>query len=239
MVLHLAEQLDVPLRERNALLLAAGYAPVFAERALDEPEMAAVRDGARPASSRPRALPGGVVDRHWDLVAANRGVALLTDGRRAASCSSRRSTCCALSLHPDGLAPRIANLARVARAPARPPAAARSPLTGDPALAALLRRALARYPRRRRAAEDRAAATRSPCRCGCAPATPCCAFLSTVTTFGTARRHHRRRAVDRVVLPGRRGDGARRCGRSWTTWAEAPGARGRGRPAVEAARRGR
>ena len=59
MVLHLAEQLDVPLRDRNQLLLAAGYAPVFEQHDLDDPEMAPVRDALELDPRRPRALPGG------------------------------------------------------------------------------------------------------------------------------------------------------------------------------------
>ena len=58
MVLHLAEQLDVPLRDRNALLLAAGYAPVFGQRDLDDPEMGPVREALDRVLRGPRALPG-------------------------------------------------------------------------------------------------------------------------------------------------------------------------------------
>ena len=75
MVLHLAERLDVPLRERNRLLLAAGFAPVFGERSLDEERDGARPGGARAVPGRARAYPAVVVDRHWNVVASNRGVA--------------------------------------------------------------------------------------------------------------------------------------------------------------------
>ena len=94
MVLHLAEQLDVPLRERNRLLLAAGFAPVYPSSALDAPEMAPVREALDRMLAGHEPYPAVVVDRRWDLVARNARVALLTDGV-APSCSSRRSTRCA------------------------------------------------------------------------------------------------------------------------------------------------
>jgi transcriptional regulator with XRE-family HTH domain len=80
MVLHLAEQLEVPLRERNALLLAAGHAPVFGQRGIDEPEMGPVRDALDAVLRGHEPYPAVVVDRHWGMVAGNRAVALLTEG---------------------------------------------------------------------------------------------------------------------------------------------------------------
>jgi len=73
LVLHLAEQLEVPLRERNRLLLAAGYAPVFEERSLDEPEMAPVRDTVQVVLEGHDPSPAIAVDHGWALVAHNRG----------------------------------------------------------------------------------------------------------------------------------------------------------------------
>src|SRR3712207_8873485 len=70
MVLHLAEHLDLPLRERNHLLLAAGYAPVYAESALDAPQMAAVRGAVRQVLRAHEPNPALVVDRAWNLVDA-------------------------------------------------------------------------------------------------------------------------------------------------------------------------
>src|SRR5829696_3403806 len=81
LVLHLAEHLDVPLRERNALLLAAGYAPVYAERPIDAAEMAPVRAALDKILAGHAPFPALVVDHRWDLVAANEAaLALLTDG---------------------------------------------------------------------------------------------------------------------------------------------------------------
>src|SRR5690242_1481274 len=80
LVLRLADQLDVPLRDRNALLLAAGYAPAYEERPLDAPEMAAVRDAIQLVLDGHEPYPAAVVDRRWNLVAANRGLGLLVAG---------------------------------------------------------------------------------------------------------------------------------------------------------------
>src|ERR1700710_2288003 len=72
MVLHLAEQLDVPLRERNRMLLAAGYAPVYAQRNLDAPQLQPVKEGLDQLRKTQEPFPAIVVDRGWNLVAANR-----------------------------------------------------------------------------------------------------------------------------------------------------------------------
>jgi transcriptional regulator with XRE-family HTH domain len=109
MVLHLAEQLDVPLRERNGLLVAAGYAPVYAETALDDPQLAAVRAAVRQVLTGHEPYPAVVVDRRWTLVDANAGVALLTEGV-APELLAPPANALRISLHPDGMAPRIVNL---------------------------------------------------------------------------------------------------------------------------------
>ena len=109
MLLRLGEHLDVPLRERNALLLAAGLAPVYPERRLDDPPMAAVADAVTRILAAYEPFPALVVDRHWELVDANEAVAVLTAGCAPAllepPCNVLR-----LCLHPDGLAPRILTL---------------------------------------------------------------------------------------------------------------------------------
>jgi transcriptional regulator with XRE-family HTH domain len=109
MVLRLAEQLDLPLRERNHLLLAAGYAPVYAETALDSPQLSAVRAAVRQVLAGHEPYPAIVVDRGWNLVDANASVALLTDGV-APELLAPPANVLRVSLHPDGMAPRIANL---------------------------------------------------------------------------------------------------------------------------------
>jgi len=112
MVLRLAAALDVPLRERNALLLAAGYAPVYPERPLDAPAMAAAREATERILRAHMPFPAMAVDRHWNIVAANDAVAPLLEGVEDASLLAPPINGVRLSLHPRGLAPRIANLPR-------------------------------------------------------------------------------------------------------------------------------
>jgi transcriptional regulator with XRE-family HTH domain len=109
MVLHLAEQLDLPLRERNQLLLAAGYAPIYPERALDAAPMSAVRDAVRQVLSGHEPFPAIAVDRYWNLVDGNAAIALLTEGVATALLETPANAL-RIALHPDGMASRIANL---------------------------------------------------------------------------------------------------------------------------------
>jgi transcriptional regulator with XRE-family HTH domain len=109
MVLKLAEHLEVPLRERNHLLLAAGYAPVYAQHALETPEMAPVREALRRLLKGHEPYPAAVVDRHWTLIEGNSGIALMTEGV-APHLLAPPVNVLRVSLHPDGMAPRIANL---------------------------------------------------------------------------------------------------------------------------------
>jgi transcriptional regulator with XRE-family HTH domain len=111
LVLHLAEHLEVPLRDRNALLLAAGYAPVYPETGLDAEEMAPVRAALDKILAGHAPFPAVVVDRRWDLVSANGpALALLSDGV-APELIAPPANALRVCLHPDGLAPRIDNLA--------------------------------------------------------------------------------------------------------------------------------
>jgi len=111
MVLRLAEQLEVPLRERNALLLAAGYAPAFAERPLEDPAMAAARQAVERILAAHAPHPALAVDRHWHLVSANAPLGALLGGVDDGALLARPVNVLRLSLHPRGLAPRILNLA--------------------------------------------------------------------------------------------------------------------------------
>ncbi len=136
MVLRLAEQLDVPLRERNTLLQAAGFAPLYAERALNSVALAPARAALQRLLDAHEPWPALAVDRHWNLVAHNRLVPLLlasvSEGLRTPPVNVLR-----LSLHPQGLAPMVARmpawrahvLARLQR---------QQVTTGDPVLLALL-----------------------------------------------------------------------------------------------------
>jgi len=110
MILHLAEHLDVPLRDRNALLLAGGYAPAYPERGLDEPELSAVRRALRSVLKGHEPYPAVVVNRWWELVDANSGIAHFTSHVKRQSLLEPPVNVLRLSLHPDGMAPRIANL---------------------------------------------------------------------------------------------------------------------------------
>jgi MmyB-like transcription regulator ligand binding domain len=111
MVLHLAEHLEVPLRERNALLLAAGYAPVYPETGLESPTMLAVRTAVRDILSAHEPNPAVLLDRHWNIVDANSSMSLFTAGV-AEFLLTPPINALRLSLHPEGAARRIANLAQ-------------------------------------------------------------------------------------------------------------------------------
>ncbi len=109
MVLNLAEQLEIPLRERNVLLVAAGFAPVFAERKLEDPALQAARKAMDLVLAGHEPYPALAVDRHWTLVAANAAVGRLIAGADPALLRPPVNVL-RLSLHPKGLAPAIANL---------------------------------------------------------------------------------------------------------------------------------
>ncbi|WP_344864412.1 helix-turn-helix transcriptional regulator [Amycolatopsis ultiminotia] len=109
MVLRLGEHLDLPLRERNRLLLAAGYAPAYGESELAAPEMALVRDAVRRLLAGHDPYPAAVVDRSWNLVDANRSLALLTEGVSPDLLTGPVNVL-RVTLHPDGMAPYVLNL---------------------------------------------------------------------------------------------------------------------------------
>jgi transcriptional regulator with XRE-family HTH domain len=183
MVKHLAEQLDVPLRERNELLLAAGYAPAYGQRDLDEPEMGPVREALDRVLKGHEPYPAVVVDRHWGMVAGNSAIPLLTAGV-AEHLLAPPVNVLRLTLHPEGMAPRIVNLAEW-RAHLLDRLGRQAVTSGDPALAAL-HDELARLPGGAGShAPDLAAgeiATPLRIRSGDAELS----FITTYTTFGTA-----------------------------------------------------
>ena len=109
MVLRLAERLEVPLRERNTLLVAAGFAPAFPQRDLDHPALTAARKAVDLILTGQEPFPALAVDRGWHLVAANRAVAPLMAGADADLLVGPINVL-RLSLHPRGMAPRIVNL---------------------------------------------------------------------------------------------------------------------------------
>ncbi len=110
MVLHLANRLEVPLRERNNMLLAAGFAPVYGERPLDDTDMTPVREALDRFLHAHEPYPAVVLDGRWNLAMANGALGLLTDGV-APELLQPPANALRVSLHPDGMAPRIGNLA--------------------------------------------------------------------------------------------------------------------------------
>lgn len=110
MLLRLAERLDMPLRARNEMLNAAGFAALYAERPLDAPEMSVARRAIDAVLDAHAPFPALAVDRHWTLIASNAAVGALLGGVSAELLQGAVNVL-RLSLHPDGLAPRIVNLA--------------------------------------------------------------------------------------------------------------------------------
>ena len=137
MLLRLTERLDVPPRERNTLLLAAGFAPTYPERDLDDPALKVAQSAVARVLLGHEPFPALAIDRYWTLIAANRIVPALLTGA-APELLQPPVNVLRLSLHPEGLAPRIANLpewrahllARLSR---------QAEITADPRLADLLR----------------------------------------------------------------------------------------------------
>ncbi|MFJ5260378.1 helix-turn-helix domain-containing protein [Streptomyces sp. NPDC088387] len=108
MVLRLAEHLEVPVRERNALLLAAGYAPRYPETPLDDPALDTLRDGLERLIQGYEPYPALVVDALYQVVAANRGILMILDGLPEHLLTPPVNAM-RITLHPEGLAPRIRN----------------------------------------------------------------------------------------------------------------------------------
>ena len=143
MILHLAEQLEIPMRERNVLLVAAGYAPIFAERALDDPALAPARAAIDAVIEGHKPYPCFALDRHWNVVASNRALQELYEGV-AEELLTPPVNAMRLSLHPKGVAPRIENLGEW-RAHLLHQLRQRIELTADPKLIALQKEVLS-YP---------------------------------------------------------------------------------------------
>ena len=110
MVMHLSDNLDVPLRDRNRLLLAAGYAPHYQDHRLDDASIAVVMDGLRRLLDAHLPYPALLLDNHWDIVDANPAVDQLLTGC-APELLEPPINVVRICLHPDGLARRIGNIA--------------------------------------------------------------------------------------------------------------------------------
>lgn len=136
MLLHLCDQLGVPLRERNVLLVAAGFAPHYPERPLDDPALAGARAVVEQVLAAHEPFPALAFDRHWTMLAANRAVAPLLSGI-APWLLRPPVNLMRLALHPEGVAPRIVNLSEW-RAHILERLRRQAEQTADPALLALL-----------------------------------------------------------------------------------------------------
>ena len=181
MVLRLAEQLDVPLRDRNLLLHAAGYATVFPERPLDDPALRIARQAVDQVLAGHEPYPALAVDRHWTLIAANNATTRLLGGVDAKLLKPPVNVM-RLALHPTGLAPRTANLGEW-RAHLLVRLGHQIQVTGDPMLIRLLRE-LRDYPAPEDASHEiDTAAFVVPFRLNTDAGT--LAFFSTTTVFGT------------------------------------------------------
>jgi transcriptional regulator with XRE-family HTH domain len=143
MLLHLSEALEIPLRERNVLLVSAGFAPIFPERPLEDAALQAARKAVGQVLEAQKPYPAFAIDRHWQIVASNGALPELYS-EVAAELLQAPINVLRLSLHPKGLAPRIANLAE-SRAHLLARLRREIDLTADPALVKLMREAL-EYP---------------------------------------------------------------------------------------------
>ena len=187
MVLLLAEQLEVPFRERNQMLLAAGHAPTFPERALEDPEMAPVREALDVILGGHEPNPAVVVDRGWNLVAANSTMAALVEWVDPVLLEPPVNVM-RVGLHPRGMAAGIVNLGEV-RAYFVGRLERQVAITGDDGLAALLEE-VAGYPappyEHDPASEAAAGNILTPMMRMQIPDGPELSFFFTVATFGTA-----------------------------------------------------
>ena len=184
MVLRLADRLSVPLRERNRLLTAAGFAPMYAERPLDDPALSAARAAVEQILSAHEPFPALAVDRHWNLLFHNAAAGALLQMGIAPELLEPPVNVLRVSLHPRGLAPRIVNFAQW-RAHLFERLHHQIGLTGDATLAALAEE-LAGYP----APQHDGAAAFTPNASIVVPLvleTPLgqLSFISTMTVFGT------------------------------------------------------
>lgn len=108
MVMHLGLVLDVPLRDRNAMLIAAGFAPVYPERSIDHPELADIRRALDAMLNAHDPYPAYVIDRHWNMVLAN-GAAAALIGSLPPETQAHAGNLAKFALHPDGLRMSIEN----------------------------------------------------------------------------------------------------------------------------------
>ena len=182
MVLRLAERLDVPLRDRNILLSAAGFAPLFSERKLDDPALRDARKAVDLVLKGHEPYPALAVDRHWTLLAANNAVPPLLAGA-SAELTSGPVNVLRLSLHPQGLSSRIVNFTQW-RAHLLERLRRQVELTADPVLVSLLME-LQAYPALRVAGPAPKAVSEVVVPLQLRTGDTVLSFISTTTVFGT------------------------------------------------------
>lgn len=183
MLLHLAERLGVPLRDRNPLLLAAGFAPVFAERKLDDPALLPARRAIDRVLKGHEPYPAIAIDRHWTLIAANAALTPLLETIADPTLLEPLVNVLRLSLHPQGLAPQIANLAEW-RAHLLDRLRQQISVSGDPVLEKLLKELLS-YPAPKEAAEPHTDLAGIAVPLQLSTKAGLLSFISTTTVFGT------------------------------------------------------
>lgn len=144
LILRLAEELEVPLRDRNTWLMAAGFAPVFEERPHDDASVALLHAAIMSTLEAHKPFPAFAVDRHWNVVTSNAAVPELYDGVRAELLLPPVNAM-RLTLHPEGMAPRLINLAEWA-AHTISRLRREIALTADPRLVEILSEAQSFYP---------------------------------------------------------------------------------------------
>ncbi len=182
MVLHLAELLDVPLRERNSLLIAAGFAPMFKEHALNDPALQPAREAVELVLKGHQPYPAIAVDRHWQLVAANDAANSFMAGVSPALLTPPINVL-RISLHPDGMAPRIVNLAEW-RSHLLSRLRRQIDVSADATLVELLKE-LSEYPAPAHTAEPAPSAVSFAVPFRLATDAGVLSFISTTTVFGT------------------------------------------------------
>jgi transcriptional regulator with XRE-family HTH domain len=182
MVLHLAELLDVPLRERNSLLIAAGFAPMFKEHALNDPALQPAREAVELVLKGHEPYPAVAVDRHWNLVAANTPANAFMGGVAPALLTPPINVL-RLTLHPDGMAPRIVNLSEW-RAHLLARLRRQIEVSADSVLAELFKE-LTEYPAPAHTAEPAAGGVAFAVPFRLATDAGVLSFISTITVFGT------------------------------------------------------
>jgi len=185
MVLHLANCLDVPLRQRNQLLLAAGFAPAYGERDTADPSLRPAMEAVRMVLKGHEPYPAIAVDRRWNLIEGNAAIGPFLADIADPSLLAPPVNVLRLSLHPQGLAPHIVNLAewrdhllhRLRR---------QTELDADPAMARLEAelRTYPAGPRTQRPVPHDFSAVAHPMRLRFGGAV--LSFISTITVFGTA-----------------------------------------------------